>query len=294
MAMNDSPSGLRYALAKIVRQMVADRGLRFQDISGELELSPSKLSRMFTGERPMGIPDLQAILLMLEVDRETREQLMQMCRSSRRRSSFYAWNEVLQPNELTFLDALSCADVVRENACATFPLLLQTREYHVWASEAWKRGTGHRRGELQDELAPLIYDTDRLFHFILDESVFLRGPVQMLRQQLKHLLELAERPNIKIYVHPWNRGANPGAAHPYTILSWASDTPPLLCQPGLVSMQIMRPGQEPYVVGLSIKLFDELTKRCSQPAELPQIVERSLMMLAQPSWTRTVVSGPAA
>jgi hypothetical protein len=58
---------------------------------------------------------------------------------------------------------------------------------------------------------------------VLDEAVLRRpaGRPGVMRRQLQHLLEAAERPNVTIQVVPFQAGAHAAAGGPFSILRFA-------------------------------------------------------------------------
>jgi hypothetical protein len=63
---------------------------------------------------------------------------------------------------------------------------------------------------------------------VLDEAVLRRplGGAQIMRGQLRHLLEMAERPTVTIQVIPFLAGGHAAAGGPFTILRFAEDDLP--------------------------------------------------------------------
>jgi hypothetical protein len=107
------------------------------------------------------------------------------------------------------------------------PGLLQTERYAQALLAAGNLPAGqldqHVRGRL-DRQAVLDVERPPLFIAVLDESVLdesvLRreiGSPAMMREQLDHLLAMAERPNVNIHVVPSRAGAYLGLAGPFTI-----------------------------------------------------------------------------
>jgi hypothetical protein len=75
-----------------------------------------------------------------------------------------------------------------------------------------------RRQEIMEgEDPPLLF-------FILDESTVRRqiGGPQVMRNQLRRLIDLANRPHITIEVVPFTVGVNPGLRGSFTILEFPS------------------------------------------------------------------------
>jgi hypothetical protein len=72
-----------------------------------------------------------------------------------------------------------------------------------------------RQKYLVDERAPD-------FHIILDEAALRRpyGDRAVMRGQLQHLIEVSERPNVRLQVVPFSLGGHSGESGAFTILSF--------------------------------------------------------------------------
>src|SRR5438067_13154419 len=84
-------------------------------------------------------------------------------------------------------------------------------------------------------------DNPRVLLIIIDEAV-LRRPVgshEDMRQQLRHLLELARRPNIVVRVIPLEAGAHEGLRGAGFVIAEFDDAPDVAYQDAAVSGQII-------------------------------------------------------
>jgi transcriptional regulator with XRE-family HTH domain len=137
---------------------------------------------------------------------------------------------------------LFCFDTV------VVPGLLQTREYATavlrgntdLTDEQIHQGVELRLGRQQ------ILDRDREpLHFwtVLDESVLYRrrGNAATMRAQLKHLLEMSERPRIDIQVLPFDAGSTPAQdGGNFVVMKFP---PEMEGDPGLVYLELLTGGQ---------------------------------------------------
>jgi Domain of unknown function (DUF5753) len=105
------------------------------------------------------------------------------------------------------------------------PGLLQTADYTraVRAAnstdlteDAIKRSVDFRlaRQELLDRTSPPV------LHFVVNETVLRRlvGGTQVMREQLRHIKEVARRPNVTVQVLPFKAGAHPAMTGSFTML----------------------------------------------------------------------------
>jgi hypothetical protein len=114
--------------------------------------------------------------------------------------------------------------VIRNFEPLLVPGLLQTEEYarEVLAVEGHdSRAEGlvelrmHRQELLERSKPPSL-------HFILDEAVIRRvvGGPDVMRRQLNHLRELAQRPNITVRIMPFTEGIYPRLRVPYVLFEF--------------------------------------------------------------------------
>src|SRR2546423_1189541 len=107
------------------------------------------------------------------------------------------------------------------------PGLLQTADYMraVMAGRGVLDGDSERRVKVRLERQNVLLreqDPPRLWA-VVDEAALRRpvGSPEIMRQQLSHLLEMMERPNVTVQVLPFQSGAHAAEAGAFTILRFA-------------------------------------------------------------------------
>lgn len=134
------------------------------------------------------------------------------------------------------------AGLEREAAClwtwqpVTIHALLQTQAYAAAVERLGgamsEEGIAQRVALRRERQAVLRREPDPLELFIvLDESVLLRvtGSRQVMAEQLAHLVELAEQPNIHLRILPMSEGVQVGGDGPFTLLASVGQTPQVTC-----------------------------------------------------------------
>lgn len=106
---------------------------------------------------------------------------------------------------------------------------------------------------------------------VLDEAALRRGPMQrdIMREQLKHLVELAGRPNIELNLLPFTAGFHPGTEGSYIVLEMSQTE-------SVVYMEQPARGQvitELEVVASCIRRFGSLRARSLSLGESTAFVE---------------------
>lgn len=77
----------------------------------------------------------------------------------------------------------------------------------------------------------LVSERAPQFHAVLDEAALRRpyGDRAVMREQLKHLIEISEQPNVTLQVMPFSFGGHSGRAVPSPCCGSPSPTSPTSC-----------------------------------------------------------------
>jgi transcriptional regulator with XRE-family HTH domain len=230
-----NPVAGRRRLRAALRRHREERRLTQQHVADAMEWSLSKLIRIESGSVGVSTTDLRALLAYYGVTEPTTVNgLMELARAGRRRPW---WNEYRdrQLNSAEFVTLIgleadaTCLKIFNMN---TLPGLLQTEAFARAALQTEEpRPTSDElevrvRVRLRRQREVLYRDEPPLVHAVLDEAVLRRMPTDTVtaRDQLRHLVTLADRPNIKIQIVPFTAGLYPPLASPFFILSFSSQT----------------------------------------------------------------------
>ena len=278
----DNASALRRQLLAELRRLRPSRVHTQRQVADALDWSPSKVTRIESGEVSLSVTDLRALLGFYEVsDHALVERLVDLARRSRRaRSPFAAYAAVFPAVALRFFDFEHSSSSISEIELLVVPGLLQTEEYtrallsvYGIGAERVEGFVGSRRVRqqlLQRENPPTL-------SFVIDESVLLRviGGRAVMRAQLERLRELAERPNVAIRVLPLALGEHVGLRGPFVLLKFAGTN-----DPDVVYIEQRRGDalfqDELEVIANHQRLFVELERCASAPGELGMYVERAI------------------
>jgi transcriptional regulator with XRE-family HTH domain len=228
-------------LAAELRRLRDAARLTGEEAAGRLGWSPSKISRIETGQTPPGAADLRRMLDLYEVSGTQRDQLELLARSADQRGWWDAYTDTLAP-EYTALIALEAeAESVRWYAPMVVPGLLQTERYarDVISSGLLIAPPGEVERRVQVKMTrQRVLTRDNPLHMtvVIDEATILRtiGGPEVMREQLAHLIAMAERPNITLQVLPLTAGAHPATTGEFTILTF-----PDLIAPDVVYLENM-------------------------------------------------------
>ena len=102
---------------------------------------------------------------------------------------------------------------------------------------------------------------------VVDEAVLRRpaGSPAVMHGQLKHLLDMAQRPNITIQVMPFQAGGHSAAGGPFSILRFAEpDLPDVVYLEQLTSALYL---DKPEVVDSYLKVMERVCMEAATPAD---------------------------
>lgn len=215
----------RHRLGADLRRLRQARSLRIEDVAARLELAPSTLSRMETGQAPVKAAYLTIMLDLYRVhDPAQRARLTDLARDSMRKGWHDRYRYLLPAGASRYLDLETAATHLRSYSVQAVPGLAQTPGYAAAAICAAGLGFTRRRVRdlvtLQDRRQEHARSARRRLHLILDQSALLRpiGTAKIMAAQLSHLLTLATDPAITLQVAELSR-PSPVLTLPFTILT---------------------------------------------------------------------------
>jgi transcriptional regulator with XRE-family HTH domain len=221
-----TPTRRRPRLGAELRRLREEAGLTIDRVAEALECSPSKVSRIETGQVSATPRDVRDILALYRVAEAEREAMVQIAREARQRGWWQKFVDVPDgvPAYVGLETAATSIDVYMS---LIVPALLQTADYaravigavrpELPAPEIDRRVELRlRRQELLDRERPPA------LRVLLDDTVLRRpvgGPAVMAAQR-RRLLEDAARPSVTVQVLPVETGAHAGMDGPFTIFGF--------------------------------------------------------------------------
>jgi transcriptional regulator with XRE-family HTH domain len=207
----------RRRLSAVLRRARDERGLIQEQVAAAMDWSLSKLIRIEKGTVGISTTDLRSLLRHYGIDEADRvDELVRLAQASRSRPWWAQYRESLPSASFETLIGLeSEASRIEVFQLCVIPGLLQTEAYMrtflaqgtrlLLSAEAVEARTIVRL-KRQAELLGRS-DPPRLVA-LLDEATLRRVPGDhaMMVDQLRHLLELAERPTVSIELIPFEAG----------------------------------------------------------------------------------------
>jgi transcriptional regulator with XRE-family HTH domain len=221
----------------LLRKLRTDRKLTAEEVTEQLLFSPTKLSRIETGQSGATARDIRDLCDLYQVtDPAERENLMTLAREGKQRG----WWKTYSLPYGAFVDLETEATSIQIYLSSVIPGQLQTEEY---ARELMRVGDPKLNPqELEQRVQGRLDRRVRLaksegkrqqLDAVLDEAVLRRavGGPRVMGTQLKRLAESAAQQNITVQVIPFGSGAHAAMESNFCILSFdqplASDIPPL-------------------------------------------------------------------
>ena len=206
-------------LAAELRRLREHAGLTGEEVSQRLGWSGSKLSRIELHRIGVKQPDLRKLLALYGVDDSYRNELLALARESGRKGRLVRATGGF-PQVADYVSAEAEAESVWNWEPQIIPGLLQTRDYARAVRQLWLAmfpgppSETDRWAEarlLRQQV--LARDPPLELSVIIDESVLGRrfGDGAVMRQQLAHLAEASELPNVEVRIYPMN-GEHPPLA----------------------------------------------------------------------------------
>lgn len=223
MAGERTPTLRRRELAARLRALRHAARLNIEEVARELGCSPTKISRIETGQRGAILRDVRDLCRLYQVLPAEQEQLLALARESKEKAWWQAYD--IDPTFRTLIGLQSAATAIAEYQPSFVPGLLQTPEY----ARAILRGMGEFRSDQEIDDQVMLRTTrqqilDRAdppyFSFIVDEAAIRRlvGGREVLRRQLDALLAAAARPRISVQVIDYDAGSHPGLTSNFAIV----------------------------------------------------------------------------
>lgn len=229
MSTNSATSIRSRQVAAELRSLREKVGLSGAEVAKRLGMSPSKISRIETGNSGIQAEDVASLLGFYQVPVSTRDELLDLLRRAEERG-WWTRQPGLPQLWRSLITFEAKATRIQNYEALVIPGLLQTGEY----ARAVIQGIAPTisEAELDNLVAARIARQALLtrsrapqFFAVIDEAALRRpvGEPGVMRRQLQHLLGAAERPHVTLRVVPLTAGAHAGMRGPFVILEFGDE-----------------------------------------------------------------------
>jgi transcriptional regulator with XRE-family HTH domain len=215
-------------LGSQLRRLREARGITREAAGYSIRASESKISRMELGRVSFKTRDVEDLLTLYGVtDEAERTALVSLAREANVAGWWHSYSDVLPNWFPTYVGLEGAASIIRAYEVQFVHGLLQTEEYARAVVRRGMKGASEadveRRVALRLERQKhLVAENAPDFHIVLDEASLRRpyGDREVMRGQLQHLIEISERPNVRLQIMPFSFGGHSGESGAFTILSF--------------------------------------------------------------------------
>jgi transcriptional regulator with XRE-family HTH domain len=215
-------------LGSQLRRLREARGITREAAGYAIRASESKISRMELGRVSFKTRDVEDLLTLYGItDEAERTSLLSLVKEANVAGWWHSYSDVLPSWFPTYVGLEGAASLIRVYEVQFVHGLLQTEAY---ARAVVRRGMKdaseadvERRVALRLERQKyLVSEHAPELHIVLDEAALRRpyGDREVMRGQLQHLIEMSERPNVRLQVMPFSFGGHAGESGAFTLLSF--------------------------------------------------------------------------
>ncbi|WP_405111622.1 helix-turn-helix domain-containing protein [Micromonospora sp. NBC_01405] len=237
MATRRQPPTVRLRrLAGELRSLRQASGLTREDAAEQTNINSATLYRIETAKAR---PQRRTLLTLLDKygisDPARRAALVELSKQATQLGWLQAYESELPEEYTTYISFESEARSVRNYESLFVPGLLQTQGYtHAVVTASLPYASDdeiQQRIETRTQRQASITKDDPLkLWAIVDEAVLHRevGGAEVMVDQLRHLLDLTERPHITLQVLPYKVGAHPGMHGAFAVMDFPDAADPEL------------------------------------------------------------------
>ncbi|MFD8622028.1 helix-turn-helix domain-containing protein [Streptomyces sp. NPDC059513] len=216
----------RILLGSQLRRLRESRGITREAAGYSIRASESKISRMELGRVSFKARDVEDLLTLYGVaDDAERDPLLGLAREANVAGWWHSYGDVLPGWFQTYVGLEGAASLIRIYEVQFVHGLLQTEAYaHAVVSRGMRGASAaeiDRRVALRlERQKALVSERAPVFHAVLDEAALRRpyGEREVMRAQLRHLIDMSEQPNITLQVMPFSYGGHAGESGSFTML----------------------------------------------------------------------------
>jgi transcriptional regulator with XRE-family HTH domain len=278
------PHLLRAVLGARLRQLREGQQIGRRQAADAIRGSESKISRLELGRIGYKVRDVADLLTLYGMTAKAeRETLLALARQASKPPWWQPYRDVVPPWFESYLSLEQDAQVIRCYEPCHLPGLLQTPDYAravIRQGHPGARETDiERRVSLRLRRQHLVtrgQPTPQQLWVVLDEAALRRpaGSLATMRAQLRHLIDMASQPHVRIFVVPFSVGQPGAVGAPFTILRFPGELiPDLVYAEQLTGASYV---EAPDEVRYYWHLMNGLATEALDPDETTQFVERLL------------------
>jgi transcriptional regulator with XRE-family HTH domain len=265
-----------------LRRLRTEAGLTREEAAEAIRASEWKIHRLENGQVGFKDRDIVDLLHLYRVtDPDEVDGILEFAREANAPGWWQQYGDLLPQWFRAYVDLESAASLIRTYEGQLVPGLLQTEDYmraviggaHLdeLAEEA------ERRVALRMARQTLLTrpDSPRLWA-VIDEAALRRpvGSPEVMRGQLKRLIDAAKLANVVLQILPFRAGAHPGMVGAFSILRFADDElPDVVYVEHLTNAQYLDRRDD---VNRYLHVIDRISMRAAPPDKTADILHKIL------------------
>jgi len=275
------PTVRRRRLGSELRRLREAHSFKLEEAADKLGLAASTLSRIETGKAPTRTVYLTTMFEMYGVaDPGQRQVLTEMAREGHRKGWWAVYDDILPTGFDVYVGLEAEAAALRVFEDQVVHGLLQTEAYARTVMTSVRRRQGIRQIERAVELRlqrqRVLARPDPLkLWCILSEPVISRmvGGPGVMREQLIHLYETSQLPNVTLQVLTLASGVHPALNGPFCILEFPErNDPDVVYTEGVAGHAYLERDTD---VRTCAEVFDLLRAAALSPADTAELIGRT-------------------
>jgi len=223
------PTVLRMLLGIQLRRLREAKDITPEQAGYEIRASRSKISRVEHGRVGFKVRDVEDLLTLYGVtDGQERQRMLALAQQANNQGWWAKYDDIMPDWFESYVGLEQATSLIRTYELQFVPGLFQTEDYAravtVLGHRAAPQSEIERRVSLRMQRQDLLttQDPPRIWA-VIDESA-LRRPVggrDVMRAQLRRLMEVADLPRVTLQVMPFSQGGHPAAGGSFTIMRFA-------------------------------------------------------------------------
>ena len=275
------PTVQRLVLGGHLRRLREQAHITTEQAASVIRGSHSKISRMEHGRVGFKERDIADLLTMYGVtDGDEREALLKLARESNTPGWWQGYADILPHWVEPYFGLEAAASFIRNYELQFVPGLLQTQGYALSLIRLGNAPTEEdvlRRAEARMSRQDILRrETPPRVWAVVDEGALRRpiGGAKVMREQLKHLIDMCDHPAVTLQVLPFQVASHPAMGGPFTILRFSEpDLRDVVYIEQLTSALYL---DKPAEVDSYLEVMEQLCLQAEPAARTPQILKDAL------------------
>jgi len=268
-----SPTVRRRELGALLRKLREEKGLSVKDVTDHLLCSPSKVSRIETGQRGATLRDVRDLCDLYGVNTKVeRDRLMTLAKEGKQQGWWQSYD--LPFATPTYVGLEAAAVRIKDYDSAVVPGLLQTPDYfRALHDDPLPEPAEPTSDVIEQRIEARLIRQQLLraegrppleFWAILDEAVLHRvvGGADVMRAQLEHVANAMQLPNVTVQINPFDTGPHPALDSTFNILEFPEPVPSLIYIEGLAGFLFLERADD-------LQRYQRVFKRLSEKSLTP-------------------------